>query len=273
VSGAAPLNQSKPRRSAFVNATDETLEINRLTARGVLAIIAKAPGFYARVIRHSALLLSGERVADLNLLLVGPDVEPEQFLNDAIEIVRQRRLPLLAALMPHVAITLAPAARRLGFSPSGVLPMMVLRTSTPFQLGRACEVQPVGDDRTNEIAGELQASAFAIPRDSIARAFDASRVGITGVETFIGSFDGVPVTTMTVVRTGPVAGIWLMATHPDRQRRGAGRALLSNVLELYRQQGVVSFYLNASESGLRLYRSLGFETIAEYSLWLMPPPS
>jgi hypothetical protein len=253
----------------FGEPTDEVLEINRLTARGVLAIMTEAPALYVRMTRNSALLLSGEPVADLNLLLVGPDREPDRFLDEAVRIVRQRQLPLVAAFTPHVAPTLAPAARRLGLAPSGVLPMMVLHATSPLALGQTCDIEPVIDDRTNGIAGALQASTFKIPRVSVARVFDASRARITGAETFIGSFGGTPVTTMTVVRTGSAAGIWLMATHPERQRGGAGRALLSQLLERYRQKGVSRFYLNASEPGRRLYESLSFETIAEYSLWLL----
>jgi ribosomal protein S18 acetylase RimI-like enzyme len=249
--------------------SDEVLEINRLTARGVVALIAEAPGLLVRMTRSSALLMSGENVPDLNLLLVGPDGEPEHFLNEAIETARGCGLPLVAAFTPHVARALAPCADRLGLTPAGTLPMMVLRAMAPIAPSRASKVEQVSNASQGAVAGDLQARAFDLPRQSIARVFDASRTEASPVETFIGSDGGAPSTTISFVRTGTSAGIWMMATDPMQQRRGAGRALLTQLLEQYRRAGVRRFYLNTSPAGRALYESVGFEVIAEYALYVL----
>ena len=51
-----------------------------------------------------------------------------------------------------------------------------------------------------------------------------------------------------------------MATLPEHQRKGMGRALLTRVIDDYRRRGVERFYLGATEAGRPLYASLGFET-------------
>ena len=73
---------------------------------------------------------------------------------------------------------------------------------------------------------------------------------------------------MTVTRTGPTAGIWNMATPPERQGRGMGRALLTGVLEQLCAEGVERFYLFATAAGRPLYESLGFETLADDAVWV-----
>jgi predicted N-acetyltransferase YhbS len=59
-----------------------------------------------------------------------------------------------------------------------------------------------------------------------------------------------------------------MATPPDRQGQGWGRALLSGVIDQLRSDGVERVYLFATAEGFPLYRSLGFDTIAEEAAWV-----
>ena len=73
--------------------------------------------------------------------------------------------------------------------------------------------------------------------------------------------------------TGDTAAISLMATQPEHQRKGMGRALLAQVIADFRRRGVARFHLSATEAGGPLYASLGFETIADLSTWLLPPPA
>ena len=48
-----------------------------------------------------------------------------------------------------------------------------------------------------------------------------------------------------------------------------GRALLTQTINHYRGRGVERFYLGASDAGLRLYGSLGFEKVADLSTWVL----
>ena len=63
---------------------DETAELMRLSGRAIAAVLAEAPGFEARLTRDFALALSGEPVADLNMMFVGDEPAAEQFMEGSL---------------------------------------------------------------------------------------------------------------------------------------------------------------------------------------------
>lgn len=64
-----------------------------------------------------------------------------------------------------------------------------------------------------------------------------------------------------------------MATRPDRQRRGLGRAVLDRLLERIRAEAPPNPYITlmADEPGRPLYRALGFVETAPESLGMVLP--
>ena len=68
---------------------------------------------------------------------------------------------------------------------------------------------------------------------------------------------------------GSTVGIWTMSTPPDRQRQGAGRAVLLSAMHDHLKRGAETFYLIATAAGKPLYDDLGFETVDEMSIWLV----
>jgi GNAT superfamily N-acetyltransferase len=65
--------------------------------------------------------------------------------------------------------------------------------------------------------------------------------------------------------------IHVMATDPDRQRRGAGRAVMVRAMENAIQDGATGFSLLASHAGEHLYRALGYETWDQVGFWVVNP--
>ena len=128
----------------------------------------------------------------------------------------------------------------------------------------------LGPERVG-IAGDLAAAAFSSPRDAIARCIDVVLTETAGVETYIGWGEDGPMSAVSVTPTGNTAGISLMATPPEHQRKGMGRALLTQVIADYRSRGVERFHLTATEAGRPLYDSLGFEPIADLTAWVLGP--
>jgi GNAT superfamily N-acetyltransferase len=64
-----------------------------------------------------------------------------------------------------------------------------------------------------------------------------------------------------------------MATPPEHQRKGVGRAMLSQVIADYRRRGLRRFHLGATAAGRPLYTSLGFELVADLPVWISPLPA
>jgi N-acetylglutamate synthase len=248
---------------------DETEELIRLCVRALVAQMSAAPGFELHMTRSCVLGLTDEPLADFNMLTLGPDPDPEGFLVFSVARAKERRLPLLATMSPHVAQKLAPVARRLGLTPVGTAPLMVLRAETPLGPVRPVKVVRALGPELVGIAGDLAAAAFDVPRDVVARCIDVGVTETAGVETYVAFADDGPMSAVTVTPTGNTAGISLMATPPQHQRKGMGRALLTEVMADYRGRGVERFYLSATEAGRPLYASLGFKTIAELSAWML----
>jgi GNAT superfamily N-acetyltransferase len=248
---------------------DETEELIQLCVRALVAQMIAAPGIELHMTRNCVLGLTDEPLADFNRLTLGRDPDAEGFLVRSAARAKERGRPLTAIMSPDVAQALAPVATRLGFIAVGAAPLMVLRPdvsgepSRPTTIVRALGPELVG------IAGDLIAAAFDEPRDVIARCFEVCMTETAGVETYIAWGDEGPMCTVSVTPTGNTAGISLMATPPGRQRRGAGRALLSQVIADYRRRGVERFHLGSTEAGRRLYESLGFELVADLPVWVL----
>lgn len=247
---------------------DEVEEIMRLCVRALAAQMWAAPGIELHIRPACVLGLTDEPLADFNRLTLGFDPDAEQFLAWAVAQAKARGRPLAAVMSPQAAAVLAPVAARLGMTPAGTAPLMLLRAGTAVRPGRAVKVVRALGAELVGIAGDLAAAAFDVPRDVVARCIDAGVTETAGFETYVAWGEDGPVSAVTVTVTGNVAGISLMATAPAQQRRGVGRALLSAVIDDYRGRGIERFHLGATAAGLPLYTSLGFEVIAELSAWV-----
>jgi GNAT superfamily N-acetyltransferase len=248
---------------------DETEELIRLCARALVAQMSAAPGFELHMTRGCVLGLTDEPLADFNMLTLGPDPDAEGFLTRSVARAKARGLPLLATMTPHVARTLSPIATRLGLTPAGTAPLMLLRSATAVRPSRTTNITRALGPELVGIAGDLAAAAFDVPRAAIARCIDVGITETAGVETYVAWGDGGPMSAVSVTPTGNTAGISLMATPPEHQRKGMGRALLTQVVDDYRRRGVTRFYLTATEAGRPFYASLGFEPIADLSAWVL----
>jgi GNAT superfamily N-acetyltransferase len=250
---------------------DEVRELHRLAMRDVGAMFARAPGFHAWIEPDAAFLVSGEPVIDLNMLLIGPTPRAVAVLETAHETAVARGLPFVAFVAPAAADAVAPTAARLGLASAGTVPMMVFRADGPLPLGKACDVVRAADPAQATSVGGLVSAAFGLDRASTARTLDTAIHPTSGVDVYIGAMNGAPLSTVTVTRAGDTAGVWCMATPPEHQGKGAGRALLTRVMEAQRQAGVRRFYLFATPAGQPLYESIGYETLAQCPAWAFAP--
>lgn len=248
---------------------DETEELIQLCVRALAAQMIAAPGIELHMTRNCVLGLTGEPLADHNRLTLGADPDAEGFLIRSVARAKARGVPLTAVVSPHVAKSLAPVATRLGLTAVGAAPLMVLRPDVPVRPSRPTNIVRALGPELVGIAGDLIAAAFDEPRDVIARCIEVGITPTAGVETYIAWGDEGPMCTVSVTPTGNTAGITLMATPPEHQRKGMGRALLSQVIDDYRRRGVERFHLGATEAGRPLYTSLGFELVADLSVWVL----
>lgn len=254
---------------------DETEELVELCGRALALQMISGPGIELHMTRRCVLGLTDEPLADFNRLILGADPDAEGFLVRSVARARERGRPLAAVMSPRVAQSLAPVATRLGLSAVGAAPLMVLRPDAPVRPSRPTRIARALGPELVGVAGDLIAAAFGTPRDVVARCIDVGMTETAGVETYIAWGDEGPMCTVSVTPTGATAAITLMATPPEHQRKGMGRALLSQVIGDYRRRGVERFHLGATEAGRALYASVGFELVADLPAWKLaaPPPA
>jgi len=252
---------------------DETQELIQLCVRALAAQMIAAPGIELHMTRNCVLGLTDEPLADFNRLTLGADPDAEGFLVRSVARAKERGRPLAAVMSPRVAQSLATVATRLGLKAVGTTPLMVLRPDVPVQPSRPTHIVRALGRELAGIAGDLISAAFDTPRDVVARYIDVCMTETAGVETYIAWGDEGPMCTVSVTPTGDTGGISLMATPPQHQRKGMGRALLSQVIDDYRRRGMRRFHLGATEAGRPLYTSLGFELVADLSVWVLEPPA
>jgi GNAT superfamily N-acetyltransferase len=251
---------------------DETEELIQLCVRALASQMSAAPGIELHMTRNCILGLTDEPLADHNRLTLGSGPDAEGFLMRSVARANERDRPLTAIMSPRVAQSLAPVATRLGLTAVGAAPLMVLRPDVPVAPGRPTKVVRALGPELVGVAGDLIAAAFDEPRDVIARCIEVSMTKTSGVETYIAWGDEGPMCTVSLTPTGDTAGISLMATPPEHQRKGMGRALLSWVIDDYRRRGVGRFHLGSTEAGRSLYASLGFELVADLPVWILQRP-
>lgn len=249
-----------------MNETDELVE---LCVRALAMQMSFATGAELHMTRRCILALTDEISADHNRLILGADTDVEGFLIWSVARARDRDRPLVALMTPAVAEAMTPLATQLGLTAAGASPLMVLRPNVAVQPTRPIKVVRALGPELVSVAGDLIAAAFDEPRDVIARCIEVSITPTSGVETYVAWDDDGPVCTVSLTLTGDTAGVTLMATPPEHQGQGMGRALLTHVIDNYRSRGVERFHLGATEAGRPLYTSLGFELVADLPVWVL----
>lgn len=84
---------------------------------------------------------------------------------------------------------------------------------------------------------------------------------------YLGRLDGEPVATASLLLAGGIAGVYDVATLPDRRRRGIGGAMTVAALQEARVLGFETAFLQPSDMGRPLYHRLGFRVSCVCSIY------
>jgi GNAT superfamily N-acetyltransferase len=220
--------------------------------------------------RNAVMGITGGPTADFNIAIFGEDPDQRDVFDDFLARVRATRVPAVAMLAGSAGPQLGPIALANGLIEAGAAPLMARSAdlaevpASEFVCKRATEAREMA------IFSDLAAAAFALDRGWVDRTFAAaSLLDARGVAVHIAYLEGVPMSGVCSTASGSTVGIWTMCTPPEKQRRGAGRAVLAAAMQDHRQHGAETFYLIATEAGKPLYDSLGFQTVDELSIWLV----
>jgi len=240
----------------------------QLAGEGIASFFRDAPGFTGHIAPHATLVLTGEPLADLNYAIIDADAGAAALLTRFLETSRARELPLIVMLSDAVADSLVSTAEHLSLQFAARLPLMTLAASdAPPASDRYATATVLGEDvlaRSNQ----LMAEAFSLPQPSIDRTMTAALLGKPGVDLFILNDGDTAMSSLCTTRAGDVVGVWSMATPPQHQRKGAGRAALTAAIRYHIDRGARLFYLIATDAGRPLYDRIGFRAVGEAVVWV-----
>jgi GNAT superfamily N-acetyltransferase len=234
---------------------------------GVLLFRA-APGYEARLVPGAALGLSGEPHADFNYLVISGGPDPAARLRELTQAAQSRNLPFTAIFAEELQEALAPTATSLGIRRVGSMPLMIFRPRVGSIDSSAFQVARVESEQDLRTAVEMFSRAFGSSPDIACRVLTSATLQFSEIECFIARRERVPVSTVWTTRRGGMVTIWNMATPTEHQRQGAGYALLTQVIAYHLERGVTLFSLLATEAGFPLYQRIGFQTVANPTVWV-----
>ncbi len=230
---------------------------------------------------------SGIPVALLNLALGAhfpPQSEAAQ-IDAEIEAVKAffaaRGVPWYWWIGPTArppAADLAPRLERHGLvCDRDPLPAMVARLPTRFPaIPPHIRVWQAATRHDLEIASTIRRVAFRFPEGAALDYFesmaddwlrgDPARLYLAALG------DGPPaaIGALIVDHQEGIPGVYVMATLPDWQRNGLGKAIMARILTTATEAGHTLIVLTAGKQGYPLYRQFGFERVFDYTLYRMP---
>ena len=243
--------------------------LQHLTSESLLAYFGHGSDFEIMMRPGCAAVNTGVPVADLNYIVTGAGAEDAESFVAVCEAFRAQDLPFLVLAFPGATAEIEASARSLGLEYAVDFPFMVREDPLIDAQGNETVVVRRAAGMEDAVASaKVLSAAFDIPDELLLQAVPASALDSPSIGTYLASVDEDVIGSVTLTFGGPVAGIWSMATVPDRQRSGIGRRLLSTAMADAAAQGVLIYYLGATPAGKRLYESLGFATRTVARVWV-----
>lgn len=132
-------------------------------------------------------------------------------------------------------------------------------------------IKPVPADTPalRESFGALASACFDIPMGVAREVYNPARAWNGAYRGYVGMVAGRPVGIVALVKTGTTLGVYSLGIDPESRELGYGEALLRAAVDGERAKGGVErVVLQSSESGESLYRHMGFQGAAQFSVYL-----
>ena len=156
------------------------------------------------------------------------------------------------------------------------LPCMVIRgRPATLPLPDGASIRWADPERDHDIVGRIVAIGFGDEddeREGLRAIFDnAAIIRSPGWPSVIASVEGTDAAVASWTARSGVGIVGFVATLPEFRRRGLGALVTNEVTVAAFDAGAMLVGLQASPQGLPVYRRLGYEKIAESTIW--KPPS
>ena len=158
-----------------------------------------------------------------------------------------------------------------GYVKSGTTPAMTL---DPLEESGVCvdglNIRIAQNEADLADFNSTAADGFEMPLRCVDSVITHRLMTHPSISLLVGYAKGGPVSTSCLVTSGPVAGIFWVATPEEYRRRGYGEALTSAAGDLGRRKGCTLATLQASAMGRPIYARMGYGVSALYETYEIP---
>jgi GNAT superfamily N-acetyltransferase len=189
---------------------------------------------------------------------------------------KTRQVPLLWWTSPATQPPdLEDYLERHGFIHEGHMPGMAVvlaRLAEDFSNPPGLIIREVNDPSTLKLWSQTCGEGFGLPEFAVEGFYDLmTHAGGDRMRAYLGWLDGEPVATSLLVLEAGAAGIYNVTTIPAARRKGIGAAMTYLPLQEAKAAGYRLGILNASEMGVGVYRSLGFQEYCKIGQYVWAP--
>ncbi len=231
---------------SFLSSADPRATVRQVGP--VTSVLTGAPGYGVNVIVVLGPPAAAESILEGELSLIGPDDGPVQVAFRCSERTGRR---------------LRAMTRRLHLRPLTEHRAMVhsdpLSLQAPPSNGLAVSLVQDPDALSRHVA--VMAESFGMDRPGAARLFPESLLSEDRVQFFNGAVAGRTVATAAALRADRLASINNIGVVSHQRNRGLGTAMTVAAMSWATSVGAEKLVLDATASGARLYRRLGFEEV------------
>ena len=196
--------------------------------------------------------------------------KPEKVVRKWEQFFESRGLPFHVLFSPGLEGGYAPLLKERGYEeidPEAVMtlsdlvvkseegtPLVIKRVVTPEELVHFQETVAAGFSFPNKVGPLLITERVCALPDT---------------ELFIGYVNGKPASTSMLIKTGPIAGIYWVATLDKYRRHGFGAAMTRHAVLVGRDKGCTIASLQATKMGRPVYERLGFTNPYNYRVYAL----
>lgn len=198
--------------------------------------------------------------------------DPQRCIAAAMEFFARAGVPFLLWLREGAYDDLIAAGRAAGLRDVGGPPSMALASIgeiAPPPADLELRFASAPDDMRDHRA--VLGAGFGMPNDILDRLMVDGLIDDPDTAIVLGRVDGVPVTTALLARSGATAGVYNVATLPDRRGKGYGEAATWAVIGEGARRGCTHSILQSSDAGHPVYERMGFVDVGRYVQLEGPP--
>lgn len=196
---------------------------------------------------------------------------PLKLLQKGEQFFESRRLPFRIAFGNGLERDFLPLLSERGYKenrPQAVMTLLDLPDKNVFQKG--LDIRRVSSAAELAHFQEIVEKSYSLPEGSGPLAVTERILNLPDTEMFVGYADNQPACTSMLIKTGPVAGIYWVATLDRFRNHGFGKAITVGSLVAGRNRGCTFASLQASVLGEPVYRRIGFDNPYNYPNYSSP---